>query len=88
MKGVIDRLTENNRAVILIESIGKEIIVSQSELPKGAKAQDWVNLKQSNGSYEILSVDYEKTASQRAKVKKLQAKLRTKSRGSKFKRKK
>lgn len=88
MKGVIDRFTDQGLAVILIESLGKEIVVLQSELPPGAKAQDWVDLKQINGSYVIESIAYEKTAEQRTKVEQLQAKLRRKSRGSKFKKKK
>jgi len=87
MKGVIDRFTDRNQAVILIESIGKEIVVSRNDLPRGAKAQDWVNLKQINGTFQVISIDRKKTTAQRLKVEKLQAKLRARSRGSKFKKK-
>lgn len=85
MQGVIDRFTDGNKAVILIESIGKEIVVSQKDLPQGAKPHDWVRLQQTKDTFQVISIDREKTAAQKMKVEQLKAKLRAKSRGSKFK---
>ncbi|HLS06634.1 MAG TPA: DUF3006 domain-containing protein [Bacillota bacterium] len=87
MRGVIDRFADGNQAVILIEAIGKEIVVSQDDLPSGAKAHDWVKLRKVNNTYVVVSIDHEKTAAQKSKVGQLQAKLRAKSKGSQFRKK-
>lgn len=87
MRGVIDRLTDNNQAVILIESINEELVISRDELPEGAQAQDWVILERTDESYKVVAVDKEKTKRQKDHIQSLQEKLRARSRGSKFRRK-
>lgn len=87
MKGVIDRFTDNDQAVILIESIGKELVISRNKLPHGVKAQDWVILKEIDETYEVVRIDYETTKAQRHKAKQLQAKLRGLGKSSRFRKK-
>ncbi len=86
MKGVLDRFSDNNIAVILIESINKEIHVPKDELPSGSQEQTWFHIKELNGKFLIDSIDHEKTASTAEKATDLQAKLREKMKRSKYKR--
>lgn len=87
MRGVIDRMTDQNKAVILIESTKEELVISQDELPQGAQAQDWVILKREAETYKVIAIDEQQTKQQAEKIQSLQEKLRARSRGSKFKRK-
>lgn len=85
MRGMLDRLEDNQLAVILIEEINKEIILPIKHLPKGSEEGTWFHIKEMNGSFEIIAIDDERTKKEIQRSKDLLAKLRTKSKGSKFK---
>lgn len=87
MRGVIDRFTDSNQAVILIESIGVELVIAHDKLPCGAKAQDWVILKEIDDNFEVVRIDYEKTKAQQKKAEQLQARLRSLGKSSRFRKK-
>lgn len=87
MKGVIDRFEDNCKAVILLEDIQEELIVPCDLLPEEAKENDWLTLKKTNDTYQIISIDYERTKAEMKKSRQLREKLRAKSKGSRFKRK-
>lgn len=78
MKGVLDRFTDNDLAVILIESINKELVVPKKELPQGSKVNTWFTLKEQQGSYTIVSIDEQKTTSAADKSKNLADQLQAK----------
>jgi len=87
MKGMLDRFTDNDLAVILIEEKNQEIIVPVKQLPEGSKENTWFDLKEVNGTIEIVSINDEKTKKEAQKSVDLLTQLRAKSKGSKFKKK-
>lgn len=86
VSGVVDRFTDQKQAVILLEALNKELVVSQQELPEGTKAQDWLLLEQRDNHFQIISIDYEKTKQKKEKARSLRNALRKRSQGSIFKR--
>lgn len=87
MKGFLDRIEDNQLAVILMEEINKEIIIPVEELPEGSKENTWLHMEKSNGSYQAVAIDKEKTTKEAQKSKDLLARLRARSKESKFKKK-
>ncbi|WP_368654391.1 DUF3006 family protein [Ornithinibacillus sp. 4-3] len=84
MKGFIDRFIGNEKAVILIEELGKEIHLPLSSLPNGCGIGSWVTLAKQNGIYEITEIDHKMTIIQKEKVDHLTKKLEMKKKKSKF----
>lgn len=87
MKGVLDRFADQNKAVILIEQLNKELIVTRDQLPEGSKEGDWLHLEKTNETFKVVAIDEEKTLEQTKKSLDLRDQLRAKRKGSKFKRK-
>lgn len=87
MKGFLDRFEDHQLAVVLIEEMNEELIIPIHQLPKGSKENTWFHMKEVNGSFEIIGIDYKKTKEEAKTSKDLIAQLRAKSRGSKFKKK-
>ncbi len=87
MIGVLDRYTDNNKAVILIEEINHELIVPTQELPEGSKENTHFRIIQKDGTFKIISIDHEMTNHAAKKSSELMKKLRAKTTGSKWKRK-
>ncbi|MBM7599346.1 hypothetical protein JOC34_001714 [Virgibacillus halotolerans] len=87
MIGILDRFTDNNKAVILIEEIKEELIVSISDLPKGSKENTHFQIEKVGAGFRINSIDHTKTRQEAQKTSDLMKKLRAKSTGSKLKRK-
>lgn len=85
MKGVIDRFADNDLAVILIESISKEIHIPKKDLPKGSTVNTWFILKEAGDTYTIVSIDEEKTATATKKSERLAVQLHAKMKRSKYK---
>lgn len=85
MKGVLDRFLDNDRAVILIESIGKEIHIHRDDLPTESTEQTWFNIHEHKGQYMIDSIDHEQTKKASEKSMSLQEKLQAKMKPSKYK---
>ncbi|MFD1781532.1 DUF3006 domain-containing protein [Fredinandcohnia salidurans] len=87
MKGYLDRIEENQHAVILVEEINKEFIIPISKLPNGAKAGSYLNLTIENEIITSITLNENETSTQQQKLDDMMSKLRKKSSGSKFKKK-
>lgn len=85
MYGVFDRFSDNGIAVILIESINKEIHIPIHELPTGSEEQTWFHIEEHQGTYQVTSIDKEKTKQMQQKSSSLQDKLQAKMKRSKYK---
>gem|GEM_PF-3060358 len=85
MKGILDRF-EGEKAVILIEEDHTEMIINKNELPANSKVDTIFKISKSNGSHQIDSIDLAATKQASQKSSDLMNKLRSKSKGSKFKR--
>ncbi|WP_339227145.1 DUF3006 domain-containing protein [Oceanobacillus sp. FSL K6-2867] len=84
MKGILDRF-EGDKAVILIEEMKEEYIVNRSALPKGSKIETVFTVEKNQTTYNIKGIDTSNTEALAQQSSDLMAKLRAKSRGSKFK---
>ena len=87
MKGYLDRIEDNDLAVILIEDINEEIIIPLDQLPEGSTENTWLQLEKTDDSFQVIAIDDEKTEQETETSQDLMAKLRAKSKGSKFKKK-
>nr|WP_304214384.1 DUF3006 domain-containing protein [Fredinandcohnia onubensis] len=87
MKGYLDRIEENQHAVILVEEISKEFVIPISKLPNGSKAGSYLNLTIENEIITSIMLNENETSTQQQKVDDMMSKLRKKSSGSKFKKK-
>lgn len=87
MKGYLDRIEENKLAIILVEDLHREFVIPVAELPEGSKPQTWFNLVIFQDKIISIHIDHETSTSEQEKVSDLLSKLRSKSKGSKFKRK-
>ena len=85
MKGYLDRVEDNNMAVILIEEENEEIVVPIDELPDGSKEKTWLQMEHVQGLYKVISIDHETTAEKAQQTSALMEKLRKRKKGSKFK---
>lgn len=87
MKGYFDRVEDGQLAVILVDEMNKEFIISVNELPEGSKVGTYFDLTIVNGEISSIIPDKETTQIEKEKTDDLMAKLRARSKGSKFKRK-
>ncbi|WP_077622701.1 DUF3006 domain-containing protein [Sediminibacillus massiliensis] len=87
MKGVLDRIEDEQHAVILIEKENKEIVVPVEKLPSGSKEDSWFEIEMDGKHVTSIKLDQEKTASRQGAADNLLKELRSKSKGSRFKRK-
>jgi len=79
LKGVFDRIEDNEKAVILIEEMNDEFIVPVNELPKGAKVNTWLNIEKINDEYHVHSINEKETVRKKEKTSALMEKLRERS---------
>ncbi|MGM8215948.1 DUF3006 domain-containing protein [Bacillaceae bacterium W0354] len=84
-KAVLDRI-EDQYAVILAESVNKEFLVAQSELPEGSEEGTWFIVSTENGEIIDLTIDENKTEARKNQISEKLNRLRNKKSGSKFKR--
>ena len=87
MKGVLDRFEDQGKAVILIEERQKELVVPESDLPKGSRENMWFTIEEQDGSFHIVAIDHEMTRKKATDAEKLVSKLQSKHNRSRFKRK-
>ncbi|MFZ3590943.1 DUF3006 family protein [Bacillus sp. DJP31] len=87
MKGYLDRIEDNQFAVILVEEIKKEFIIPKAELPEGSVEKSYFDLIIENDLIKSMKLNEQTTSSEQQNVANLMSKLRSKSKGSKFKRK-
>jgi len=77
--GVLDRMEDNEQAVILIEDLGEELIVPKQDLPLGSKENTWFLIEKNNeGKLERISIDYKTTVEEAEKMKRLGEKVKNK----------
>ncbi|WP_077618200.1 DUF3006 domain-containing protein [Bacillus sinesaloumensis] len=88
MKGYVDRIEDNQHAVILVEEINKEFIIPINKLPADISPGAYVDLTIENETITSIKKNEDETNSQQQKVEDMMSKLRKKSSGSKFKKKK
>jgi len=87
MKGVLDRIEDNDMAVILIEEINKELIIPLHELPCSSKESTWFNIEKKGDAFEVISIDSKTTSQEAEKSTDLMKKLQEKRKDSKFRKK-
>jgi len=87
MKGYLDRIEDNQHAVILVEENKREYIIPIQQLPEGSSPGTYFDLTIENETITSLKWNEDETISQQQKVNDMMAKLRKKSSGSKFKKK-
>lgn len=85
MKAFIDRFTDEQQAVLLIESLNKEIIMPLANLPNEAKPGLWVNLVEESGSFRITSIDQALTNKKKTQINSLMNNLQQRKKTSKYK---
>ncbi|MBM6615574.1 DUF3006 domain-containing protein [Desemzia sp. RIT804] len=86
MKGMLDRF-EGNKAVLLMEELNKEWIVEKSQLPEGSETGDWFTMELTDDELSDIVIDHQLTEEKKQSVDDLMKSIRSKSKGSKFKRK-
>jgi len=87
MKGVLDRIEDNDMAVILIEEINKVLIIPLHELPSGSKENTWFHIEKKGETFEVISIDSKTTDQEADKSADVMKKLREKRKDSKFRKK-
>ena len=85
MKGYLDRIEDLQFAVILVEEINKEFIFQKDELPEGTTVKSYFDLTIENDKITSIKLNEETTNAEQQKVDDMMSKLRSKSKGSKFK---
>ncbi len=85
MKGVLDRIEDNDMAVILIEEINKELTIPLHDLPKGSTESTWFHIEKKGDAFEVISIDSKTTSQEADKSADVMKKLREKRKDSKFK---
>lgn len=78
---VIDRFSDQDTAVILVESIQKEFVVKQTALPLEAKPHDYLDVEIIDQTLKIIGINHEETTAQKTNIKDKMAKLRAKNKG-------
>lgn len=85
IKGYLDRIEDNQFAVILVEEMKKEFILPKDELPEGSKEKSYFDITIENDTITSMKLDEQTTLSEQKKVDDMMTTLRSKSKGSKFK---
>lgn len=76
IKAVIDRIEENEWAVILAEKEGLEFKIPIEKLPETVEEGTWLNLEIEDGEIVSLEIDREETQKRRERIGKKLEKLR------------
>lgn len=86
-EGVVDRI-EEGKATILVETIGKEFTIDNSSLPGDVEEGTWLLVEIDGGKLTVLEVNKEKTEARRSQITEQLSRIRKRSQGSKFQRRK
>lgn len=86
MKGILDRIEDERHAVILVEEEGIELVLPANRLPEGSQVNSWFTIDAENGQLAV-TLDEETSMAKSGQAEKLMTRLRTKKKGSRFKRK-
>lgn len=85
MKGILDRIEDGRHAVILVEEEGIELILPANRLPAGSQINSWFTIDAENGQL-MIALDKELSLAKSEQAEELMTRLRTKKKGSRFKR--
>ncbi|WP_394120916.1 DUF3006 domain-containing protein [Planococcus donghaensis] len=86
MKGILDRIEDERHAVILVEEEGIELVLPANRLPEGSQVNSWFTIDAENGQLAV-TLDEETSKAKSGQAEELMTRLRTKKKGSRFKRK-
>ncbi|WP_172372041.1 DUF3006 domain-containing protein [Sporosarcina jiandibaonis] len=81
----LDRFTDNNQALILVESLQKEFHVPTSSLPAGSSEGSWLLVEIQGNAVISLQLDEKKTSDMKRDIQKQMQRLKSKK-TSRFKR--
>lgn len=85
MKGILDRIEDDRHAVILVEEEGIELVLPANRLPEGSQINSWFTIDAENGQLAV-TLDEETSNAKNVQAEELMTRLRTKKKGSRFKR--
>ena len=85
MKGILDRIEDDRHAVILVEEEGIELVLPANRLPEGSQINSWFTIDAENGQLAV-TLDEETSNAKSVQAEELMTRLRTKKKGSRFKR--
>lgn len=85
MKGYLDRIEDGEKAVIIVEEKGFEIILPVRNLPEGSRVNSWFRISEENGDFSFV-LDEEERKRKELLANELTGNLRMRSKGSKYKR--
>lgn len=86
MKGILDRIEDDLYAVILVEEEGLELVLPANRLPAGSEVNSWFTIDTENGQLAV-TLDHETSFIKEKQAAEMTARLRKKSKESRFKRK-
>lgn len=81
----IDRFTDNDTALILVESLQKEFHVPSTSLPAGSTAGTWLIVDIQDDSVLSIQIDNEKTTTMQESIQERMKRLQS-NKKSRFKR--
>ncbi|GAE25627.1 hypothetical protein JCM9140_1634 [Halalkalibacter wakoensis JCM 9140] len=88
VKGVMDRIVDQKKAVILVESLKKEIVIDQSKLPSGSKVGTWFQLEIKDEVVQTIEIDEAETKSRRRGIADKLQQVKASQKQSRFQRRK
>lgn len=83
--GVLDRI-EDDRAIILLETINQMIVIPRESLPVGSQENMWFNIDRVGQTYKVIAINDEVTREYQKESTHLMNKLRKIKGESKYKR--
>ncbi|WP_096153551.1 MULTISPECIES: DUF3006 domain-containing protein [Bacillus] len=86
VKGVLDRIVDGKHATILVEDLQKEFVIDVSQLPLGSKEGSHYHLTVFGEEITALTLDSQSEQNSQQKVSSQINRLKSKSKGSRFKR--
>lgn len=85
MKGILDRIEDGRHAVILVEDEGVELVLPATCLPEGSRIDSWLTIGAEQGQLTV-TLDEKLSLAKSEQAEELMTRLRTKKKGSRFKR--
>lgn len=77
--GMLDRIVQDQYAVILLEEMNEQIVIPIDSLPMESVEGTWFVVQVLHSFAKIVSIDYDRTKNEKEKSKKLREKLRQKN---------
>lgn len=81
----LDRITDNDTAIILVESLQKEFHVASTSLPNGSAAGTWLTIDIQDDAIISIQLDEQKTSEMQSDIQNRMQRLQSKKK-SRFKR--